>query len=151
MLLGITLVAAGLGAMGSVSAASFYASLVLPDWAPPATVFGPVWSVLYLLMAWAAWWVWRHRQRPGATAALLLYAAALVPNALWSWLFFDQRLGAWALLDVVVLWLLVAFTVRGFWNVRPVAGALMVPLCLWVSFAAVLNAVVWRANPGLLG
>ena len=148
---GLTFLTAALGGLASASAPQFYASLQLPSWAPPASVFGPVWGALYVLMAVAAWSVWRHRHTVRGSTGLMLYAVALVPNALWSWLFFDRHWGLWALIDIAVLWLLVALIVRAFWRVRPVFGLLMVPLWLWVSFAAVLNAAVWLANPALLG
>lgn len=148
---GLTFLTAALGGLASASAAEFYGALQLPAWAPPASVFGPVWSALYLLMALAAWLVWRHRHTVRGASGLGLYAVALVPNAMWSWLFFDWRLGLWALLDIGLLWLLVGLTVRAFWRVRPVFGLLMVPLWAWVSFAGVLNAVLWQTNPALLG
>ncbi len=147
----LTLAAAALGGLASAEAPEVYASLVRPDWAPPASVFGPVWSTLYLLMAVASWQVWRFRRTVSGATGLALYALALVPNILWSWLFFNQRLGGWALVDLVVLWVLIAFTIRAFWRVRPLFGALLLPLWAWVSFAGVLNAVVWLANPVLLG
>ena len=148
---GLTFLTAALGALASAHAAEFYAALQLPSWAPPASVFGPVWSGLYLLMAVAAWIIWRDRHITKCTDALVLYSVALVPNVLWSWLFFNWHLGLWALVDVTVLWILVALTVRAFWRIRPLAGWLMVPLWVWVSFAGVLNAAVWKANPALLG
>lgn len=148
---GLTLLTAALGGWASAGAPGFYAELQQPSWAPPAWVFGPVWSLLYLMMGLAAWLVWRHRHTVEGSTGLRLYAIALVPNALWSWLFFNQHVGAWALLDLVVLWLLIAFTVRAFWRVRPLFGALLLPLWIWVSFAGVLNALVWLANPALLG
>lgn len=147
----LTLMAAAVGAWASASAPAFYAALSKPSWAPPALVFGPIWGLLYLLMCAAAWLVWRHRHTVRGSTGLGLYALALVPNALWSWLFFNQHLGVWALVDIAVLWLLVAFTIRAFWRIRPLFGALLLPLWLWVSFAGVLNAVVWLANPALLG
>lgn len=149
--LGLTFLTAALGGMASARAAQFYGALQLPQWAPPAALFGPVWSVLYALMALAAWLVWRHRHTAQGSSGLWLYGVALVPNALWSWLFFDWHLGLWALIDIAVLWLLVGLTVRAFWRVRPAFGLLMVPLWLWVSFAGVLNAVLWQTNPTLLG
>jgi benzodiazapine receptor len=149
--IGLTLIAAAAGGLGSTEAPAFYAALRLPAWAPPAAVFGPVWSVLYGLMALSAWLVWRSRHTVNGATGLLLYGLALVPNALWSWLFFDWHLGLWALVDIALLWALVGFTVRAFWRVRPVFGALLLPLWAWLSFAGVLNAVVWRGNPGLLG
>lgn len=148
---GLTFLTAVLGGLASARAAQFYAALQLPAWAPPASVFGPVWSALYLLMAVAAWLVWRHRHTVQGSTGLLLYCVALVPNAMWSWLFFDWHLGLWALADIGVLWLLVALTVRAFWRVRPAFGLLMVPLLVWVSFAGALNAVLWQSNPSLLG
>jgi benzodiazapine receptor len=148
---GLTFLTGALGGLASSRAAQFYGALKLPEWAPPASVFGPVWSVLYLLMAVAAWLVWRHRHTVPGASGLLVYGVALVPNAMWSWLFFDWQLGLWALIDIGLLWLLVGFTVRAFWRVRPVFGLLMVPLWAWVSFAGVLNAVLWQTNPALLG
>lgn len=148
---GLTFLTSVLGGLASARAPQFYDALRLPQWAPPASVFGPVWSVLYVLMAMAAWLVWRHRHTVRDSSGLMLYAVALVPNALWSWLFFDWHLGLWAMVDIGVLWLLVALTVRAFWRVPPLFGALLMPLWAWVSFAGVLNAVVWWANPALLG
>src|SRR5689334_17737146 len=86
--LAVTFVAAACGAIASIAAPAFYAQLARPSWAPPAGVFGPVWSTLYLLMAVAAWLVWRERGRRMRGVALGLYVAQLVVNALWSWLFF---------------------------------------------------------------
>jgi tryptophan-rich sensory protein len=149
--LGLTLLTAVLGGLASANAADFYGSLRLPAWAPPGWVFGPVWSLLYALMALAAWLVWRHRHTVRGASGLLLYSLALLPNALWSWLFFDWHLGLWALVDIGALWLLVGLTVRAFWRVQPTFGLMMLPLWLWVSFAGLLNAVLWRTNPALLG
>lgn len=147
----LAFIAAGFGAAASVHAASFYAQLVSPPWAPPAWVFGPVWTTLYVLMGFAAWLVWRVGGSAEAKPALVLFLFQLVLNALWSWLFFAWHLGAWAFLDVVVLWVLILATVIAFWRVRPIAGVLLVPYFLWVSFALVLNYSVWQLNPALLG
>ena len=72
-------------------------------------------------------------------------------NALWSWLFFAWHLGGAALADVLLLWLLIAATTAAFWRIRPIAGLLLVPYLLWVTFASALNWALWQANPGLLG
>jgi tryptophan-rich sensory protein len=149
--LATVLVAAAIGALASVDAPSFYAELERPTWAPPAGVFGPVWTVLYALMGIAAWLVWRAREVLGASAALRLFLVQLVANALWSWLFFAWRLGAWAFVEVVLLWCLVAATTVSFWRIRKAAGALLVPYLAWVTFAAALTFAVWRRNPTLLG
>jgi len=151
MWLAITIVAATLGGLASAVAGSFYAQLDRPDWAPPAAVFGPVWSVLYLMMSLAAWLVWRERGWRGAPVALALFCVQLVANALWTWLFFAWRLGLWSLVDIVVLWGLIIGTIFGFWRVRPLAALLLAPYLAWVSFAAALTLVVWRLNPRLLG
>lgn len=148
--LGVTFVAAALGATASVNAQSFYLALDRPGWAPPPGVFGPVWSVLYLMMGIAAWRVWRERSAPGGRSALALYVAQLAANALWSWLFFAWHDGATAFADVLVLWALVALTAYAFWRIRPLAGALLLPYLAWVSFASALTWSVWQRNPGLL-
>lgn len=143
--------AAGMGGLASVNAAGFYGDLVRPPWAPPAWLFGPVWSVLFLLMGVAAWLVWRDHGFRGAGAALKLYLAQLLANALWSWLFFAWRQGAFAFAEVVVLWLLIAATIFSFWRLNRLAALLLVPYLAWVSFAAALNFVLWRLNPVVLG
>jgi tryptophan-rich sensory protein len=143
--------AAAIGAIGSRSAPEFYSSLSQPGWAPPAAWFGPVWTVLYALMAIAAWLVWRKDGFAGARAALTLFVAQLVFNTWWSWFFFAWHRGALALADIAVLWVLVAATIVAFWFVRRLAAVLMVPYLAWVSFATALNFAVWRMNPALLG
>jgi tryptophan-rich sensory protein len=147
----LSFVTAAIGALASVQAAGFYAAMAQPAWAPPSAVFGPVWSLLYALMAIAAWLVWRrhgwHRHR----VVLALFVVQLVANGLWSWLFFAWHLGAAAFVDIVLLWLLIAATLIGFWRVRAWAGALLLPYLAWVSFAAALNLAVWQLNPHILG
>lgn len=149
--LAASFIAAAVGAAASVQAGSFYAQLVRPEWAPPAWVFGPVWTALYTLMGVAAWLVWRIGGFRTASTALTLFLIQLGCNALWSWLFFGWRLGALAILDILLLWLLIVATLVAFWRRQALAGVLLTPYLLWVSFAAVLNFAVWRLNPELLG
>jgi benzodiazapine receptor len=149
--LALSFATAAIGAVASRGAPDFYASLAQPAWAPPASVFGPVWTVLYALMAIAAWLVWREGGFARARTALTLFVAQLIVNALWSWLFFAWHRGALAFVDIVLLWLLIVATVAAFWRIRPLAGALLLPYLAWVSFAAALNFSVWRMNPSLLG
>jgi tryptophan-rich sensory protein len=140
--------AAAVGAIASLNAPAFYAELSKPPWAPPAEVFGPVWTVLYLLMGISAWLVWREpRRRRGA---LVLFGVQLVANALWSWLFFAWHRGALATVEVLVLLVLIAATVRAFWQTSRLAAVLLLPYLLWVSFASALTLAVWQRNPGLL-
>lgn len=148
--LAVAFAVAAIGAVASIDAGTFYAQLARPSWAPPASVFGPVWSVLYLLMGIAAWLVWREQGAERMPAALTLFIAQLCINALWSWLFFAWHMGAFAFADVLVLLALIAANVAAFWRVRPLAGVLMLPYLAWVAFASALTWAVWRANPTLL-
>jgi len=150
MWIAVCFLAAAIGASASVQAGAFYAELVRPDWAPPAALFGPVWTLLYAMMAVAAWLVWMRRDSRPVRLALAFFVTQLALNALWSWLFFGWQLGALAFLDIVVLWVMIAITLVLFWRIRPLAGWLLVPYLAWVTFAAVLNYRIWRLNPSLL-
>lgn len=146
----VTLVAAAIGAAASVKASTFYTQLVLPSWAPPSWVFGPVWSVLYLAMGIAAWLVWRTAGFGSARRALSLFLIQLALNSLWSWLFFGWHLGALSFADIILLWILIVATLIAFFRVQAIAGWLLIPYLLWVSFALVLNFAIWQLNPGSL-
>jgi tryptophan-rich sensory protein len=147
---GVAFAAAAIGAVASIDAGTFYAQLVRPAWAPPGSVFGPVWSVLYLLMGIAAWLVWREQNADQRGAALTLFVAQLCANALWSWLFFAWRNGAFAFAEVLVLLALIAATTMVFWRIRRLAGVLMLPYLAWVGFASSLTWAVWQGNPKVL-
>jgi translocator protein len=146
-----TLATGGIGAVASVNAASFYGQLTQPAWAPPAWLFGPVWSVLYILMGISAWLVWRAHRFKGASTALGLFAIQLLANALWTWLFFAWKMGAVALGEIAILWLLIASTIFVFWRLQRLAAVLLVPYLAWVTFATALNLSLWRLNPAALG
>jgi tryptophan-rich sensory protein len=146
-----TFAAGSIGALASAGAATFYGQLIQPAWAPPAWLFGPVWSVLYILMAVAAWLVWREHGFRGAPTALWLFVIQLFANALWTWLFFVLHLGALSLAEIVVLWLLIAATIAAFWPLQRFAALLLVPYLAWVSFASALTLSLWRLNPSVLG
>ncbi|GAB6058236.1 tryptophan-rich sensory protein [Desulfonatronum parangueonense] len=133
-----------------MDAPAFYAQLYKPAWSPPAQVFGPVWTVLYTLMAVAAWLVWRARPLVETRFALGLYVAQLFFNALWSWLFFVWQQGLGSFLVIIVLLGLIAATLINFWKHRSLAGALLIPYLLWVGYAAFLNYSLWRLNPHIL-
>ena len=147
----VSFAASAVGAVASIQAKSFYSQLAQPDWAPPAAIFGPVWTVLYALMGIAAWWVWRSGGFRANREALMLFLLQLAFNALWSWLFFAWHLGAAAFADVLVLWVLIVATLVFFWRVRPLAGSLLIPYLLWVTFASALNYSLWQLNPQILG
>lgn len=148
--LAVTFAAAAIGGFASASAGNFYQELVRPSWAPPGWLFAPAWTTLYLLMGISAWLVWRARPWRDSLSALVLFLAQLALNALWTWLFFVWRMGAAAFVEIVILWFLIACTLVAFWRVRPIAGYLLIPYLLWVSFAAALTWAVWRSNPNLL-
>jgi len=143
--------AAAIGAVASVHAAAFYMQLVRPDWAPPAAVFGPVWTVLYALMGVSAWLVWRNGGFDAAKNALSLFLLQLAVNALWSWVFFVWHLGLAAFANVIVLWVLILATLLQFWREQKLAAVLLFPYLAWVSFAMLLNYSVWQHNPLQLG
>lgn len=135
---------AGIGGLAtSPSIPNWYAGLAKPSWTPPGWLFGPVWSVLYLSMAVAAWLVWR---KGNAVMPLALFAVQLTFNAAWSWLFFGLHNPGMAFIDIVLLWAAIVATTIVFWRRSLVAGLLFVPYLAWVSFAAVLNFAVWRLN-----
>lgn len=147
----VTFATASVGAITSARAASFYGRLSQPAWAPPAWLFGPVWSVLYLLMAVAAWLVWREQGLSGAAIALGLFVIQLAANALWSWLFFVLHRGALSLAEILVLWLLILATILSFWPIQRLAALLLVPYLAWVSVASALTLSLWQKNRTLLG
>jgi len=144
-------VASAIGAAATIRASEYYQQLVQPGWAPPAAVFGPVWTVLYALMGIAAWLVWQSGGFKRQRVALGLFFAQLAVNALWSWLFFAWNQGAIAFADILLLIILVLATLRTFWRVRPLAGVLLLPYLMWISFAAALNYSIWHLNPQVLG
>jgi translocator protein len=147
----VTFAAGAVGAFASRNAPSFYAQLVKPAWAPPSWLFGPVWTALYVMMAVAAWLVWRKVGWRGAGTALGLFLAQLACNALWSWCFFAWRRGALAFGEIIVLLALLVACVVAFARVDRIAALLLAPYLAWVSFATALTLAIWRANPDKLG
>jgi tryptophan-rich sensory protein len=122
----------------------WYATLQKPSFNPPNWVFPPAWSVLYVLMAIAAWRVWK---RDGLSAAIVLWAVQLLFNAAWMWLFFGLHRPGLALADIVTLLVLIVATTGAFWRRDRWAGGLLVPYIAWVAFAAALNLALWQLNP----
>lgn len=142
--LSVTFVPAWLGSQ--VTNPEWYGALDRPSWAPPSSVFGPVWTALYLLMAVAAWLVWRRHGFGEAGGALGLYLAQLAFNAAWSWIFFGLNLMGLAFAELVVLWLVILATILAFFRADRVAGWLLVPYLLWVTYAGALNFAIWTMN-----
>jgi len=146
VLIAITFCAAGVGAFAMPGA--WYASIQKPSWNPPAWIFGPAWTLLYTLMAVAAWMVWKRGGFAAQKGPLTLYFIQLALNAAWSPIFFGAHAMGWALVEIVVLWVAILSTMMSFFRVSKGAGGLLVPYLAWVSFATFLNFTLWRLNAG---
>lgn len=140
----LSFAAAAIG--GAFLPGEWYAQLRKPSWNPPSWIFGPVWTILYAMMAVAAWLVWQRGGFGRQRAALSLFVVQWMFNALWSPIFFGMQRPGLAFLDLVLLWIALMATLVVFWRVRPVAGVLLVPYAAWVTFAGALNFTVWRLN-----
>lgn len=139
--------AAGTGARWTAAEIhGWYQTLIRPGIAPPNGVFGPVWTLLYALMAIAAWGVWQAPPSSLRTWGLVLFLVQLGLNLAWSWIFFHQHAIGAALVEVVLLWAAIGTTTLVFARVTPWAAWLMAPYLAWVTFATALNAAYWRLN-----
>ncbi len=125
----------------------WYAALNKPSWNPPSWVFGPAWTLLYTLMAVAAWRVWKRGGFAAQARPLGLYFIQLGFNAAWTPVFFGAQETGWALVIITLLWLAILLTLISFWRARRSAGWLLLPYLLWVTFASSLNFMIWRLNP----
>ena len=150
LILAITVPLAVGGLSGFATArgvASWYPTLAKPSFNPPAWVFGPTWTVLYILMGVALFLVWRQGlDTQGVRLALIAFGVQLMLNALWSILFFRMQSPGWAFAEIILLWIAIIATLWAFWRVLPAAGLLLVPYLAWVSFAGVLNGSIWILN-----
>jgi tryptophan-rich sensory protein len=126
----------------------WYRDLRKPPWNPPNWVFGPAWTLILGLAAWAGVLAWTHTRDVGVQGRIAaLYGANMVFHLLWSPLFFNLRRPDWALLEVPFLWLSILGLIIGVTPLSPLGGLLLAPYLLWVSFAAVLNLTIVRLNP----
>jgi tryptophan-rich sensory protein len=123
--------------------AHWYPALAKPAWTPPDWLFGPVWTLLYPMVAVAGWLAWREGRSRGGT---LLYLLQLGLNAAWPWIFFGERRIGLAVLCAVALFFAALGTVAAFWRVNRGAALLMIPYLGWLGFAAFLNAAIWWMN-----
>jgi tryptophan-rich sensory protein len=141
-------VVAGVGGAVTHQGLPWYRSLQRPKYAPPGQVFAPAWSVLYASQAVAAWLVWRGDARRAEydVPAMTSYSAQLTLNLAWTVLFFGLRRPAVALVEIAVLWVAIAVTIREFARKHRFAAALLLPYLAWVTYTAALNAGLWRLN-----
>lgn len=147
LLIAVCLLTGVLGSLAtSTSVNSWYVELSKPSWTPPSWVFGPAWTILYIMMAIAAWLVWRKGYTADVRFALTLFGVQLLVNGLWSYLFFSLRWPGGALVDIAVLWVAIAATAIAFSRVSQPAAWLLLPYLAWVSFAMALNLEIWRRN-----
>jgi len=146
--LALTFSAAFVGSIFTRSAVpDWYATLNKPSFTPPDWLFGPVWIILYLLMAISAFIVWQKRlANPAVRVALILYLIQLILNALWSVIFFGLKSPLVAFIEILLLWSAIVVTILAFARVSITAALMLVPYILWVSFAAVLNFSIWLLN-----
>lgn len=142
----VTMLAGGLAGIATGSSVStWYSTIQRPSWTPPDGVFAPVWSALYASMGVALWLACRAKPAEAAVP-VVVYAAQLGLNLLWSVLFFGLRRPDLAFAEIVLLWCAILATVVVFWRTTSWAGVLLLPYLLWVTFAAVLNGAIWRMN-----
>lgn len=146
--IGICFFTAWLGAQVSPGVASgdWYQSINKPQWNPPTWIFGPVWTLLYAMMGTAAWLIWKKAGFGGAKIALTLFFVQLFLNGLWSQIFFGQQELGWAFAEIIILWAAIILTTIYFFRQSRIAGWLMIPYILWVTFAGWLNYTIWMLN-----
>lgn len=136
----------GIGALVTVSSlGSWYQSIKKPSFTPPSWVFGPAWTILYLLMGIALYLIW-NSPHPLKKTAIGLFIIQLVLNGLWSPVFFGLESPVLGLVVIVPLWILIMICIRIFYPINKTAAYLMVPYLFWVSFATLLNASIWYLN-----
>ncbi len=147
LFIAVCLAVAGFGGIFTAgSVRQWYPQLNKPSWNPPSWLFGPVWTTLYVMMAIAAWLIWRKQEMVSVRSALGLFTFQLALNAAWSPLFFGLKNPLAGLLDIIPLWAAILATMISFWKISPLAGVLLVPYWLWVSFATALNFAIWKMN-----
>ena len=146
-LLGFVVFSMAAGASGAIwPVSAWYFQIVQPSWTPPPWVFGPVWTLLYILIGVSAWRVWRRRGFRRDPVALRVFLAQWALNFAWTGLFFGLHAPLAALVEIIALLALIAWTIARFRRLDPIAAVLLVPYLLWVSYATSLNAGFWWLN-----
>ncbi|MBZ6077698.1 TspO/MBR family protein [Microvirga puerhi] len=143
---------AAAGVLGTIATTpnipTWYAGLAKPGFTPPNWLFGPVWTLLYALMAYALWRILSlPSDRPGRRTAIAAFFVQLVLNALWSWAFFGAHSPLAGLVVIAALLIAIIATIHAFWPLDRTAAGLLVPYLAWVIYATALNAAIWRLNP----
>ncbi|MDZ4807048.1 MAG: TspO/MBR family protein [Bacteroidota bacterium] len=125
----------------------WYQTINKPTWNPPSWLFGPVWTTLYILMGIALFLVWKSDASQSVKkTAIILFAAQLVLNFFWSFIFFNQHQIGWAVVEIITMWVFILLTIFAFAPISKIAAWLLVPYISWVSFATILNYTIWKLN-----
>ena len=127
-------------------AGDWYESLRKPAFNPPSWIFGPVWTILYIMIAISGWLVWKDAGFTIARSAFITYGIQLILNATWSALFFGLHKPGIAFVGILALWFFILLNILAFWRINRTAGILLIPYHAWVTFAAVLNGTLWFMN-----
>ena len=125
---------------------TWYVTLNKPSFTPPNWIFSPVWISLFILMGISLFFVWRRQGHPKLKIALVFFFIQLLLNILWSAAFFGLKSPLLGLMDIILLWIAILFTILNFFKVSKFAGVLLIPYLLWVSFATLLNFSLWFLN-----
>lgn len=135
----------------SPSIPGWYASLVKPSFNPPSWIFGPMWTLLYILMGISVYLVWSSSSsslfnKKNNKTAVYLFWIHLFFNAIWSMIFFGMQNIGLAMLDILIIWTFIVVLIIKFWRINKVSAYLLIPYLLWVSFASLLNFSIWVLN-----
>ena len=149
--LGLIVIVMLLGSLATFSSVStWFQTLKKPVFNPPDWIFGPVWTTLYLMMAIAAWLVWRKRadqtKRPAVNRFTTVFLVQLSLNLAWSFIFFTFQSPRFALVEICILWVAIAASVILAFRLNKLSGWLLVPYLAWTSFALFLNLAIVRLN-----
>jgi tryptophan-rich sensory protein len=143
----IPLAVGGISGLFTVSAIpGWYQTIQKPSWNPPNWVFGPVWTTLYALMGIAMYLIWIQPRTEQRQRALYLNAAQLILNFFWSLIFFNLHAIGWALIEIIILWVMIVQTMFAYDRVYKPAAWLLLPYIVWVTFATILNGTIWWLN-----
>lgn len=144
------LLTVGVGLLGGLFTApeieGWYTTIQKPSFQPPNWLFGPMWTLLYILMGISLYLVWKQPSSDRRNKALTIFIIQFILNFFWSVIFFNQHQIGWALIEIGVMWVCILLTIVQFNKIKPAAAWLLVPYILWVSFATVLNGAIWKLN-----
>lgn len=134
----------GLANVGNVN--DWYVDLIKPSFNPPGYLFGPVWTVLYVLLGLSLYMVWKSPTGKIRSQALIIFFIQMFLNFIWTFIFFYFKNSGLALADIIILWLFIVLMILIFYRINKTAAFIQIPYLLWVSFATVLNASIWMLN-----